>query len=549
MDKSRILIIEDESIVALDLRTTLEGLGHTVAAVAASGEEAIRKAEETRPDLVLMDIMLKGDMDGVEAAGQIHKRFNIPVVFVTANADDTILARAKEAEPYGYIIKPFKEREVCATVEIALRKRALDEELRKYRDHLGELVQERTVELAQANELLIQSQKMEAIGRLAAGVAHDFNNLLTPIMGYAQMGMAQSSSEGGSIASFGEIYKAAECAASLTNQLLAFSRRQAIEPKVINLNDLIIDMDQMVRRLLDKDIDLITIPANDLGLIEADPNQLQQVILNLAINAREAMPNGGKLTLMTSNITPEPDPASQGSGTAPVTYIRLTIADTGIGMTDEVKDRIFEPFFTTKDETKGTGLGLATCFGIVKQSGGYIEVFSEVGQGTTFNVYLPITKLEPLPASPDDESTELPRGTETVLLAEDEPLVRNFVAHMLREQGYSVLEAANGFEAVNIGKKHTGQEIRLVLTDIVMPLMSGIELMEQLRAGHPTARVLFMSGYSDRTHVNAEWLDQDNQSVSFIQKPFKPAVLIRKVREVLDQKIPDQTLSLARNVS
>jgi CheY-like chemotaxis protein len=218
-------------------------------------------------------------------------------------------------------------------------------------------------------------------------------------------------------------------------------------------------------------------------------------------------------------------------------------------MTDEVKDRIFEPFFTTKDETKGTGLGLATCFGIVKQSGGYIEVFSEVGQGTTFNVYLPITKLEPLPASPDDESTELPRGTETVLLAEDEPLVRNFVAHMLREQGYSVLEAANGFEAVNIGKKHTGQEIRLVLTDIVMPLMSGIELMEQLRAGHPTARVLFMSGYSDRTHVNAEWLDQDNQSVSFIQKPFKPAVLIRKVREVLDQKIPDQTLSLARNVS
>jgi CheY-like chemotaxis protein len=308
-------------------------------------------------------------------------------------------------------------------------------------------------------------------------------------------------------------------------------------------------MDQMVRRLLDKDIDLITILGDDLGLIQADPNQLQQVILNLAINAREAMPNGGKLTLKTANITPDPARESQGTGPQPADHIMLTVADTGTGMTDEVKDRIFEPFFTTKDETKGTGLGLATCFGIVKQSGGHIEVLSEVDQGTTFRVSLPVTELEQTSAGADDDSSELPRGTETVLLTEDEPLVRNFVAHMLREQGYNVLEAANGFEALSMGKKFSNQEIHLVLTDIVMPLMSGFELTEQFRAGHPAARVLFMSGYSDRTHVNSEWLDRDNQAISFIQKPFKPAMLIRKVREVLDQIIPDPVLSLARNVS
>jgi len=544
MDSSRILITEDESIVAWDLKTTLEGLGHTVTAVAASGEESIRKAEETRPDLVLMDVMLKGDMDGVEAAGHIRERFNIPVVFVTANADDTILARAKETEPYGYIIKPFKEREVCATVEIALRKRALDEELRKYRDHLGELVQERTTELAQANELLIQSQKMEAIGRLAAGVAHDFNNLLTPIMGYAQLGMAQLPTQDSSIASFGEIYKAAECAAGLTNQLLAFSRRQAVEPQVINLNELIENMEQMVRRLLDKDIDLVFAPADDLGPIEADPNQLQQVILNLAVNAREAMPDGGKLTLKTANVTLERAPEIQEPSIAPITHIMLTVTDTGSGMTDEVKNRMFEPFFTTKDETKGTGLGLATCFGIIKQSGGHIEVDSEVGQGTTFKILLPITELKNPPENAEDEPGELPVGTETVLLAEDEPLVRTFVAHILREQGYNVLEAANGFEAISIGEKHSANEIHMLLTDIVMPLMSGLELTEQLWTAHPAARVLFMSGYSDRTHVNSEWLDEDNQGISFIQKPFKPAGLVRKVREVLDKKIPDQVSSL-----
>ena len=537
MGKSRILIIEDESIVALDLKTTLEGLGHTVTAVAASGADAIRKAEETQPDLVLMDIMLKGDMDGVEAAGQIRERFNIPVVFVTANADDTILARAKNTEPYGYIIKPFKEREVCATVEIALRKLALDGELRKYRDHLEELVQERTAKLAQANELLIQSQKMEAIGRLAAGVAHDFNNLLTPIMGYAQLGMSQLPPEDISSVSFGEIYKAAECAASLTNQLLAFSRRQAIEPKVINLNDLISSMDPMVRRLLDQDIDLIFIPANDLGLIEADPGQLQQVILNLAVNAREALPNGGKLTLKTANFTLPMAPQTREPVPAPFTHIMLTVTDTGSGMNDEVKNRIFEPFFTTKAETKGTGLGLATCFGIIKQSGGHIEVYTQVGQGTTFKIFLPITELEIQPAGANDETSELPRGTETVLLAEDEPLVRNFVAHMLRDQGYTVLEAADGFEAISVCKNRSANEIQLVLTDIVMPLMSGIELTEQLRTAHPTARVLFMSGYSDRTHANSPRSHGDGPSISFIQKPFKPATLIRKVREVLDQKI------------
>jgi len=547
MDKARIMITEDESIVALDLKSTLEGLGHTVPAIAASGEEAIRKAEETQPDLVLMDIMLKGAMDGVEAAGHIHERFGIPIIFVTANADETILARAKETEPYGYIIKPFKEREVCATVEIALRKRGLDEELRKYRDHLEELVQERTTELGKANELLVQSQKMEAIGRLAAGVAHDFNNLLTPIMGHAQLQMAKLPPEDKSVASFEEIYKAAECAANLTNQLLAFSRRQVIEPKVINLNDLIINMDDMMRRLLDKDIELVIVPADDLDLVKADPSQLKQVLLNLAVNARDAMPNGGKLILETTNITLEEAYVLLHPDTAPGPHIMLSVTDTGSGMTDEVKSQVFEPFFTTKGETKGTGLGLATCFGILKQIGGHIAVHSEVGQGTTFELYLPITEeIELVVENPEsDNFSAMPLGTETVLLAEDEPLVRSFVAQMLRDQGYTVLEAANGFEAISIAEKHTATEIHLVLTDIVMPLMSGMELVERARTTHSTASVLLMSGYSDHTHIGSVRLGQDDSRISFIQKPFMPAVLIRKVREVLDQKFPEPASSVS----
>ena len=342
MESARIQVTEDESIVAFDLKSILEGLGHTVTAIAASGAEAIRKAGETQPDLVLMDITLKGDMDGVEAAGHIRDRFGIPVVFVTANADETILARAKETEPYGYIIKPFKAREVCATVEIALRKRELDEGLRKYRDYLEvqrdqleAQVEERTAELKKANELLNQAQKMEAIGRLAGGVAHDFNNLLTPIMGYAQLEMAKLPPEDSRVTSFGEIYKAAERAASLTHQLLAFSRRQVIEPKVINLNDLMIKMDNMLRRLLTKDIELVTVPADALDLVEADPGQIEQVILNLAVNAHDAMPNGGTLTMQTTNITLNEAYTSQHSDASPGPHVMLSATDTGIGMTEE----------------------------------------------------------------------------------------------------------------------------------------------------------------------------------------------------------------------
>ena len=450
MASTKILITEDEGIVALDLQTTLEGMGYSVVGVASSGEEAIEKAAETQPDLVLMDIMLAGDMDGVTAAAQIHDNLHIPVIFLTAYADDHILERAKRAEPYGYIIKPFKEdREVYIAIEMALHKLEMERELAKYREHLEEIVAERTAELKETNEQFLQSQKMETVGQLAGGIAHDFNNLLTPIMGYAQLGMAKLPQGDVLNTHFEEILKAAEHASQLTRQLLSFSRRQVIEPKVIDLNDLLSNVNKMLRRLIDDDIELVILPADDLSLVEADEGQIEQVLINLAVNSSHAMPNGGRLTIETGNVVLETGRGDRPDAPAGP-YVVLSVTDTGVGMTEEIKSHIFEPFFTTKEKRKGTGLGLSTCYGIVKQAEGHIEVLSEPGEGATFKVYLPRTDAARPAPDLEGAAVGMPPGTETVLLAEDEPEVRKMAAHVLRNQGYTVLEAANGAEALRI---------------------------------------------------------------------------------------------------
>lgn len=532
MASTKILITEDEGIVALDLQSTLEGMGYSVVAVASSGEEAIEKAEKTQPDLVLMDIMLAGDMDGVTAAEQIHDQLHIPVIFLTAYADDHILERAKRAEPYGYIIKPFKEdREVHIAIEMALDKLEMERELAKYREHLEEILAERTAELKKSNEQFLQSQKMESVGQLAGGVAHDFNNLLTPIMGYAQMGLAKLPDGDALITHFEEILKAAEHASTLTRQLLSFSRRQVIEPKVIDLNYLLSNVDKMLRRLINEDIELVILPADNLSLVEADEGQIEQVLINLAVNSSHAMPNGGRLTIETGNVVLETACRNRPDA-PPGPYVVLSVTDTGVGMTGEVKSHIFEPFFTTKEKGKGTGLGLSTCYGIVRQAEGHIEVSSEPGQGATFKVYLPRTGAARPAPNLEGDFAGMPPGTETVLLAEDETSVREMAAHVLRDQGYTVLEAANGAEALRIAEEGPNENIQLLLTDVVMPQMGGRELAIQLRSRYQHVKVLFTTAYMD---PEFDLRHQQGFETSFLQKPYLPDVLARKVREVLDK--------------
>ncbi|MFQ6030090.1 MAG: ATP-binding protein, partial [Dehalococcoidia bacterium] len=376
--------------------------------------------------------------------------------------------------------------------------------------------------------------KLEAVGRLAGGIAHDFNNLLTVVMGYCQLSMWEAPPESELETHLQEVQKSAERAANLTNQLLAFSRRQVIEPKVISLNNLIIGLDRMLRRLIGEDIELITLPSADLSPVKVDPGQLEQVLMNLVINARDAMPEGGKLIVQTSDVTIDARQASVYSGISPGRYVMLQVTDTGVGMSEAVKAHIFEPFFTTKSVGRGTGLGLATCYGIVCQSGGHIEVHSEPGDGTTFQVFIPASQESVYAVAEDKEPVDVSGGTETVLLAEDDPMVRTMVTTILSDQGYHVLAAANGDEALRIASECAGTKIHLLLTDMVMPQMGGMELASKLKELYPETKIIFTSGYTEEPMFQQGYLDP---GIEFIQKPYVPAVLGRKVRDVLDQPV------------
>lgn len=375
-----------------------------------------------------------------------------------------------------------------------------------------------------------QAQKMEAIGQLAGGVAHDFNNLLTVINGYSEIMLQQLKPDDPNQMHVAEIKKAGDHAASLTRQLLAFSRRQVLVPQVLDLNTVIANMQTMLRRLIGEDIDLIATPAKDLGRVKADPGQVEQIILNLVVNARDAMPRGGKLTIETANVDLDEAYARNHVSVIPGPHVMLAVSDTGNGMDAETQKRIFEPFFTTKGQGKGTGLGLSTVYGIVKQSDGNIWVYSEPGHGTTFKVYLPRVDKSIEINGPAKAEAERPRGTETILLVEDDASVRLLVRATLEANGYQVLEATHGAEALSIAEQRQGK-MHLLLTDLVMPGISGRVLAEQMVILQPELRVLFMSGYTDDAVVRHGGLEA---GVAFIQKPFTPDGLARKVREVLD---------------
>ena len=465
------------------------------------GEEELRKRvfnEFTHPEDAAIDV----DLDQELIAGkrdhyQIEKRFirkDGGVVWCQLNVS---LVRGGEEE------RPFT---ICMVEDITERKRLETQ--------------------------FFQSQKMETIGRLAGGIAHDFNNLLTVIKGYTQLSLSQIQEGDPCRENIEEIKGAAERAAELTNQLLTFSRRQILDMKVLDLNTIVRGLEKMMGRIIGEDIEMVTVLDDSLGRVKTDPGQIEQVILNLVVNARDAMPAGGKLAIETANMVLDETYARTHIGVTPGSYEMLSVSDTGCGMSPEIKELIFEPFFTTKEEGKGTGLGLSTIYGIVRQSGGNIWVYSEPGRGTTFKIYLPRVEEETGALPVHDDTDHLPKGNETVLLVEDDSSLRALAARVLRYQGYKVLEATNGHEAIGVARENTQERIHLLLTDVVMPYMGGRELVKRMKTLHSEIRVLFISGYTDHAITFHAGL---KPGTPFLQKPFSPTALAKKVREVLDQ--------------
>src|SRR4051794_9414879 len=376
---------------------------------------------------------------------------------------------------------------------------------------------------------LRQAQRMEAVGMLAGGVAHDFNNLLTIITGYSQLILNNLGAEDANRHSVEQIIKAGERAAALTKQLLAFSRRQVLQPKILDLNKLVNGMGAMLQRLIGEDVDLRLVLPPHLGSVSADPGQVEQVLMNLVVNARDAMPKGGVLTVETANVHLDDNYAGRHIAVKAGAYILLAVSDTGAGMDAATQARLFEPFFTTKGSGKGTGLGLSTVFGIVKQSGGSVEVYSEPGRGTSVKVYLPRID-QPVSVEAESARTGMARGSETILLVEDDEMVRTLVRETLQREGYKILDAPGPLEAKKISEQFK-PAIQLMITDVVMPKVSGRELADQLARRRPDMKVLYMSGYTDNAVLNSGILQKE---VAFLQKPFTPGALTEKVRDVLE---------------
>ena len=474
------------------------------------------KALRTVPYVVIPDVEKDtriAPLAAVLAAGQTRAVLDIPI-----RSQQSIVGLLCMDAP---VPRTWTEHEIETLTDVAQQ---LGNALRK-----KEIEQERE----EAELRFQQAQRMEAVGRLAGGVAHDFNNLLTVINSYADFVLAELRETDPVRDDIREIRKAGDRATSLTRQLLAFSRRQVMQPKVVDLDQVAVEMDRMLRRVLGEDIELVTVTGDGPHRVYIDPGQIEQVLMNLAVNARDAMPDGGKLTIETTHCELDEEYASTHAPTEPGQYVRLSVSDTGMGMSEEVRGRVFEPFFTTKPKGKGTGLGLATVYGIVKQSGGYIWVYSEAGSGTTFKIYLP--RCEEVSVSPTRSTPSgslVQRGSETVLLVEDEDAVRMLAVRMLSNAGYRVLTAANGGEALLLCESQEAP-IHLLVTDVVMPVMNGRALADRLSSITPGMKVLYMSGYTDNAIVHHGVLDADAE---FIAKPFSQNELLAKVRAVLDSE-------------
>jgi signal transduction histidine kinase len=520
----RVLIADDSENDAILLLRTLRKGGYEPTFERVWSEPAMAEALRRQTwDLVISDYEMPGF--GGLAALQVLKEsgLDLPFILVSAVVSEETAVAAMKAGAHDYMMKRRLARLVPA----------IERELQEFQSRVARRAAEAALKHSEAQ--LRQTQKIEAVGRLAASVAHDFNNILTAISGHSELLLRQLPADDPRRRNAEQIEKCSYMATALTRQLLTFSRKQEIEPRVLQLNSVVVNIQKMLRRLIGADVEFRTALAPTLGHIKADPGQVEQVIMNLAVNARDAMPDGGQFTIATADVSLTPDDLNSFPDLRAGDYVELSVVDTGTGMTDEVKERLFEPFFTTKPSGKGTGLGLSTCFGIVKQNAGCIRVESELGKGTTFKIYFPQVTAPLDPSRTDRIVSDVVGGTETLLLAEDEPMVRELAATVLREKGYTVLEATNGKDGLRLIKQHQGR-VDLVLTDLVMPAMGGKELADAVGSLDPNIKFLFTSGY------NRDAIDLRGPGCmkhSFLQKPFLTSTLARKVREVLDANLTE----------
>ena len=515
MKQLRILFVEDSIEDAeLEERELRKGGLDFVSKRVQTKDELAKALTEFKPDLVISDFSLPG-MDGMGVLKTVREmNAEVPFIFVSGTIGEERAIESLKGGATDYVVKDrlggfiTKVRRALRESDDRERGRKLEQELR-------------------------QAQKMEAVGRLAGGVAHDFNNLLTVITGYARLALSRAQPGDPLSGDLEEVIRASEGAASLTRQLLTFSRRQVLAPIVLNLNQRVTEMSKMLKRIIGEDVMLATRLDPELANVKADPGQVEQVIMNLAVNARDAMPGGGTLTIATANATLDEAEARELTDAPLGPHIVLSVTDTGTGMTPETKAHLFEPFFTTKEQGKGTGLGLSTVYGIVRQSGGSIEVLSEVGKGSTFRIRLPKVTENVEPGKGTRVTRRAPAGSETVLLVEDSDSLRRLVHHVLQKQGYTVLMANDGEFALQLGKEYAGP-IHLLVTDVVMPRMGGMELAQKLLVTRPDTRVLYTSGY-----IEGAGLEQavSGGKQAFLAKPFTPDELARKVREALEAPI------------
>lgn len=594
-EKQKLLLVEDEVLVALDLRRRLEGMGFEVAGQASTGEEAIQKTTDLKPALVLMDMGLGGMVDGIEATETIRRRLDVPVVYLSSGSDDPAMRRARATDHQGFVQKPIRDRELRVAIEMALYRFKAEAVIREGREWFAasldairaavdsddkaaalgllDAATERVAEwknqeargkpVSEMMEYLreaaltsppgsapggrggdprrqAQKIKMEAIGRLAAGVAHDFNNLLTSILGYSNLALMKASEADETRDDIVQIKEAGERASELTQQLLAFSRRQMLNPTVVDLGVLTKKMAKLMERAIGGDIEIRTVCDESLWPVKVDLEQMEQALMNLAVHARDAMPHGGKLLVETRNLEVKAGEAPPEEGMAAGRYVQLGVSDSGPGLDEETRAHLFEPFFG-KNHGKGTGLGLASVYGIVVQSGGHLTVDAFPGTGTSFRIFLPITGEAPNAARlPGEASPVSAEGDETILIVEDEKAVRGYLRETLERKGYRVLEACNAGEALELAAEAASRggtlpgnegEIRLMLTDVVMEGMNGLQLAEEVSGLLPGIKVLYISGYAEnaliRRGVIAEGLD-------LLRKPFSPTDLACRVRRMLN---------------
>jgi signal transduction histidine kinase len=477
-------------------------------------EEFVRALREDPVDLILSEVALPG-FDGMTALEMARKRHpGIPFIFLSNSTIEEFAVESLKSGATDFVLKRWPVR-----LAPAIRRAVQDAEARQDR--------------ARLEEQFLEAQKMEVIGHLAGGVAHDFNNILAVILGYTDLTTLLLEPDSRAQQNLEEIRRAAERAAALARQLLAFGRKQSCQPVVLDLNEVLTGLDKMLRRLIDEHIMLVVEPGRETGRIKADSGHVGQVLMNLVVNARDAMPQGGVLTVKTANASVNGAPAGRPPSAAPGEYVVLTVNDNGTGMSEEVRARLFEAFFTTKPRDKGTGLGLATCQRIIGQCGGFIDVRSEPGKGSTFDVYFPRVYEQAAATGRRAPARTLPKGTETLLLVEDDPAVRHLAADVLEMQGYRVLRASNGQEGLRVAGEAIGHGIDLVITDVVMPRMSGKVMAEWLKATYPDMKVLFTSGYAEEAVAD---FGVFAAGMDFLAKPYTPSALAWKVRAILDEE-------------